>query len=114
MSQKTASVSLLSPQSSSCSAKGFNEDSENDFAIGNYDSDMVSRVARCFCKKVTQNLAQSIVFQNMLKGTYVTFCAKEVAHFLLFFLLFTYIWLIKYLCHFKGFLQISAIKNHLS
>ena len=40
MSQ-TAGGNLLSPQSSSNSGKGVNDDSENDFAVGTLDSDQV-------------------------------------------------------------------------
>ena len=45
MSQTTGG-NVLSPQSSSCSAKGVNEDSENDFVVGNFDSDKVSNVIK--------------------------------------------------------------------
>jgi hypothetical protein len=41
MSQKTSSSKVLSPQSSSCNAKPVTEDSENDVAVGTYESDMV-------------------------------------------------------------------------
>ena len=44
MSQTTAG-NLLSPQSSSNSGKGVNDDSENDFAVGTLDSDQVGRLS---------------------------------------------------------------------